>query len=174
MLSNKIVQKEIHFRSKSRLLGRIAQAMDGTRCDDELLCMFERPIENLVEMLQTSGRWMSSLSFRAWTEMKREVFVIISVAEPNGTRDAMTIALALVTRPGPILSAMREQELDCPGGGRTSRTTSAMRTTTRGGASRMRGVAAASCVLRPWTCCTSSTSCAAGHGRARSNKRGDR
>ena len=57
MLSNKIVQKEIHLRSKSRLLGRIAQAMDGTRCDDELSCMFERPIENLVEMLQTSGRW---------------------------------------------------------------------------------------------------------------------
>ncbi|KAL3766409.1 hypothetical protein ACHAW5_008646 [Stephanodiscus triporus] len=57
MLSNKIVQKEIHLRSKSRLLRRIAQAMDGTRCDDELSCMFELPIENLVEILQTSGRW---------------------------------------------------------------------------------------------------------------------
>jgi hypothetical protein len=39
--------------------------MDGTRCDDELSCMFERPIKNFVEMMQTTGRWggMSSLTF---------------------------------------------------------------------------------------------------------------
>ncbi len=54
MLSNK---KEIHLRSKRRLLGRIALAMDGTRCDDELSCMFERPIEKLIEMLLATGRW---------------------------------------------------------------------------------------------------------------------
>ena len=65
ILSNKIVQKEIRLRSKRRLLRRIAQAMDGTRCDDELSCMFERPIKNLIEMSQTTGRWggMSSLTF---------------------------------------------------------------------------------------------------------------
>ena len=54
MLSTK---KEIHLRSKMRLLGRIALAMDGTRCDDELSCMFERPIEKLIEMLLATGRW---------------------------------------------------------------------------------------------------------------------
>ena len=54
MLSNK---KEVHLRSKRRLLGRIALAMDGTRCDDELSCLFERPIEQLIEMLQATGKW---------------------------------------------------------------------------------------------------------------------
>ncbi|KAL3766910.1 hypothetical protein ACHAW5_000928 [Stephanodiscus triporus] len=95
------MSKEIHLRSKRRLLRRIAQAMDGTRCDDELSCMFERPIENLVE---------------------------IDEDDRVGTGHEA----------GPILSAKREQELDCLGGGRTYG---------RRGASRTRGVAAASCVL---------------------------
>jgi hypothetical protein len=36
------------------------------------------------------------------------------VAEPNGTGDAKTIALALARRPGPILSAIRERGLELP------------------------------------------------------------
>ncbi|KAL3807392.1 hypothetical protein ACHAXA_002258 [Cyclostephanos tholiformis] len=39
---------------------------------------------------------------------------ITSVAEPNGTGDAKTIALALVKRPEPILSAIKEQGLELP------------------------------------------------------------
>lgn len=57
MLSNKMAQKESYLRSKRGFLRRIALASDGTRRDDELSCMFERPIENLVETLQTTGRW---------------------------------------------------------------------------------------------------------------------
>ncbi|KAL3788158.1 hypothetical protein ACHAW5_006606 [Stephanodiscus triporus] len=56
ILSNKTAQKEIHLRSKRRLLRRIMLVMDGMRCDDELSCMFEHPIENLVKMLQSTGR----------------------------------------------------------------------------------------------------------------------
>jgi len=68
ILSNKIVQKEIHLRSKRRLLRRIMLVMDGMHCDDELSCMFEHPIENLVEMLQTTGRWdvFSDFSCGEW------------------------------------------------------------------------------------------------------------
>lgn len=36
------------------------------------------------------------------------------MAEPNGTGDSKTIALALVKRPGPILSAMKERGLELP------------------------------------------------------------
>ena len=36
------------------------------------------------------------------------------MAEPNGTGDAKTIALALARRPGPILSAIRERGLELP------------------------------------------------------------
>lgn len=39
------------------LVERIAAAMDGTRCDDELSCMFELPIEKLVEIVKDTGRW---------------------------------------------------------------------------------------------------------------------
>ncbi|KAL3804324.1 hypothetical protein HJC23_011252 [Cyclotella cryptica] len=39
------------------LAERVALAMDGTRCDDELSCMFESPIEDLIEMVKNSGRW---------------------------------------------------------------------------------------------------------------------
>jgi len=57
VILNQFAQKELHLRSKKLLLERIALAMDGTRCDDELSCMFEVPIEKLVEMLQATGRW---------------------------------------------------------------------------------------------------------------------
>ncbi|KAL9180313.1 hypothetical protein ACHAXT_008283 [Thalassiosira profunda] len=39
---------------------------------------------------------------------------ITSVAEPNGTGDAKTVALALAKRPGPILKAIKEQGLEMP------------------------------------------------------------
>jgi hypothetical protein len=35
----------------------VAQAMDGTRCDDELSCMFQTPVEDLIELLNSTGRW---------------------------------------------------------------------------------------------------------------------
>jgi len=57
ILLNKISQKEIHKRKQKALIDRIAQAMDGTRCDDELSCTFEQPIEKLIEMVKTSGLW---------------------------------------------------------------------------------------------------------------------
>ena len=38
-------------------MARVAHAMDGTRCDDELSCMFDAPIEQLIEMLEDTGRW---------------------------------------------------------------------------------------------------------------------
>ena len=57
ILLNKLTQKAIHLNEKKKLMERIALAMDGTRCDDEISCMFEEPIEKLIEMLQASGRW---------------------------------------------------------------------------------------------------------------------
>ena len=35
----------------------IALAMNGTRCDDELSCMFDTPVEKLVEEVEKTGRW---------------------------------------------------------------------------------------------------------------------
>ncbi|EJK65017.1 hypothetical protein THAOC_14188 [Thalassiosira oceanica] len=43
-----------------------------------------------------------------------EVGRITSASEPNGSGDAKTLALALVKRPGPILKAITEQNLDLP------------------------------------------------------------
>ncbi len=41
-------------------------------------------------------------------------FLTASVAQPNGTGDAKTVALALAKRPSPILKSMKEQGLDLP------------------------------------------------------------
>ena len=57
MILNKLTQKELHRRTRKLHLERIASAMDGTRCDDELSCMFEESVENLIEMIKDSGRW---------------------------------------------------------------------------------------------------------------------
>lgn len=35
----------------------IALAMNGMRCDDELSCMFDTPVEKLVEAVEKTGRW---------------------------------------------------------------------------------------------------------------------
>ncbi|KAL9191075.1 hypothetical protein ACHAXT_000781 [Thalassiosira profunda] len=56
-LRAKANREEMQHRSKKALLDRIAAVMDGTRCDDELSCMFETPIETLIEMLKESGKW---------------------------------------------------------------------------------------------------------------------
>lgn len=47
------------FPKKSNIsfVERVALSMDGTRCDDELSCMFETPIEDLVALLKSTGRW---------------------------------------------------------------------------------------------------------------------
>jgi len=39
----------------THFVAEVASAMDGTRCDDELVCMFEKPFEKLVELVQTVG-----------------------------------------------------------------------------------------------------------------------
>ena len=57
ILLNKLTQKAIHLNEKKKLMERIALAMDGTRCDDEVSCMYEEPIEKLIEILQASGKW---------------------------------------------------------------------------------------------------------------------
>ena len=59
----------MHLRSKSRLINRIVLAMDGTRCDDELACMFEYPIEKLVNMVEITGRWRDPLSIHPKNEI---------------------------------------------------------------------------------------------------------
>ncbi|KAL3777224.1 hypothetical protein HJC23_007124 [Cyclotella cryptica] len=43
-----------------------------------------------------------------------KVGTITSVAEPNGTGEAITVALALVRRPGSILDAIKDNDLDLP------------------------------------------------------------
>ena len=68
-LSNKITLEDLHLRSKSRLINRIVLAMDGTRCDDELACMFEYPIEKLVNMVEITGRWRDPLSIHPKNEI---------------------------------------------------------------------------------------------------------
>ena len=54
---SQLAKKEFRQQSKKMLPQRIASAMDGTRCDDELSCMFESPIEKLIELLKDSCRW---------------------------------------------------------------------------------------------------------------------
>ncbi|KAL7522264.1 hypothetical protein ACHAWX_006959 [Stephanocyclus meneghinianus] len=49
--------RPISEKSMTAFAERVALAMDGTRCDDELSCMFETPIEDLIEMLNISGKW---------------------------------------------------------------------------------------------------------------------
>jgi hypothetical protein len=56
ILPNK-ASKEIYLRSRHLFMEGVALAMNGTRCDDELSCMFDVPVERLIEMLQSTGRW---------------------------------------------------------------------------------------------------------------------
>ncbi len=52
--------------------------------------------------------------FALGSSEKIQVGTITSVAEPNGTGDRTTIALAMVRRPGPILNAIKDAGLDLP------------------------------------------------------------
>ena len=45
---------------------------------------------------------------------KIQVGTITSVADPNGTGDRTTVALAMIRRPGPILKAIKDTGLDLP------------------------------------------------------------
>ncbi len=56
MFPNKAT-KDIYRRSRNLFIEGVARAMNGTRCDDELSCMFDVPVERLIEMLQSTGRW---------------------------------------------------------------------------------------------------------------------
>ncbi|KAL7497733.1 hypothetical protein ACHAWT_009330 [Skeletonema menzelii] len=42
---------------KKPAIEAIALAMNGMRCDDELSCMFDFPVEKLIEEVEKSGRW---------------------------------------------------------------------------------------------------------------------
>jgi hypothetical protein len=52
--------------------------------------------------------------FALGSSEKIQVGTLTSVAEPNGTGDRTTIALAMVRRPGPILKAIKDAGLDLP------------------------------------------------------------
>lgn len=39
-----------------RLARKVASSMDGTRCDDELSCKYQRPLPELIELVETVGR----------------------------------------------------------------------------------------------------------------------
>ena len=54
---NQLSQHKQTLKAKKLLIERIASAMDGTRCEDELSCMFEMPLEELVDMVRGAGRW---------------------------------------------------------------------------------------------------------------------
>lgn len=43
--------------NKKHSIEAIALAMNGMRCDDELSCMFDTPVEKLVEEVEKTGRW---------------------------------------------------------------------------------------------------------------------
>ena len=38
------------------MASRVAAMMDGTKCDDELACKFEKPIDELIEIVEASGK----------------------------------------------------------------------------------------------------------------------
>ena len=43
--------------TKITFTDQVAMSMDGTRCDDELSCMFGTPVEDLIDMLRKTGSW---------------------------------------------------------------------------------------------------------------------
>ena len=57
LLYRKSTSQEDTVHVKKNLLERIALAMDGTRCDDELSCMFEMSIESLIQSVEQTNRW---------------------------------------------------------------------------------------------------------------------
>ena len=45
-------RKEMKEEQRFQLAKSVAAAMDGKRCDDEIVCRFEQPIEKLVELVE--------------------------------------------------------------------------------------------------------------------------
>jgi hypothetical protein len=43
------------------LASRIATMMDGSKCDDELVCEFERPLDELFELVEATGKRVVSI-----------------------------------------------------------------------------------------------------------------
>ena len=39
-----------------RLSHEIAEDMDGSRCDDELACMYEKPFDDLLDLVKEIGK----------------------------------------------------------------------------------------------------------------------
>ena len=39
-----------------QLARKVASCMDGTRCDDELVCLFQKPFAQLSDLVETFGR----------------------------------------------------------------------------------------------------------------------
>jgi len=56
-ITSRLSQHKQQLHARKLLLEKIACSMDGTRCDDELSCMFQMPIEDLVEKVKGTGRW---------------------------------------------------------------------------------------------------------------------
>jgi hypothetical protein len=49
-LKNEFMEEKSYMISRS-----VAELMDGTRCDDELVCMFEKPFDQLVKLVEKFG-----------------------------------------------------------------------------------------------------------------------
>ena len=44
-------------KTKISFVDQVSMSMDGTRSDDELSCMFETPVEDLIDMLRKTSSW---------------------------------------------------------------------------------------------------------------------
>jgi hypothetical protein len=53
--SKQLLKSELTEEKSYRLARSVSSLMDGTRCDDELVCMFEKPFHELVEIVEKFG-----------------------------------------------------------------------------------------------------------------------
>ena len=49
-------ESDVSEESSYALARKIASLMDGTRCDDELVCQFEKPFQQLVDLVEKFGK----------------------------------------------------------------------------------------------------------------------
>ena len=54
--SNSPVITSKNSHAKQKLSSEIANAMDGTRCDDELCCMFQKNMEDLKKLVKENNK----------------------------------------------------------------------------------------------------------------------
>ena len=54
--SKQSLKKTFLEQKAHKFASRVAQMMDGSRCDDELACRFEKPYKKLVELVETYGK----------------------------------------------------------------------------------------------------------------------